>query len=322
MLRAFVLAAAACGSVTSPTQPDASGDPTGDATPDGVAPTVTSVSPPDGAAGVAADAVIVIAFSEPMAAASVEAAWTSAALPAAAVALSWNAAGDTLTITPSAPLELAEGTGLDPSTVVPRAYEIGLAATATDRSGVALAAPLTVGFTTQRRMTVDLAPIGSLTRTMRGDGLVLGDTAVTLTVGDTTGNLQYKTFASFTLPELPAGASLETATLGAAQNSVVNNAYLLGTLDALHVNTATIDAAAFGAAPLAAIGVLSATATTGRKTIDVKAAVADDLAQRVARGGRTQYRLQFPTATNSDATADEARFSRSGFGLTLTYLVD
>src|SRR6185503_16145953 len=144
-LSVFLVLAAACGSVDMSDSPDAgpggpdAADPTGDAGGDGTAPAVAMVTPPDGAAGVRADAAIVIAFNERMDTASVEAAWTSADLPAAAVAFAWNAAGDTLTVTPSAPLVLATGTGEDPTTVAAHAYAFGLAATATDVSGMALA---------------------------------------------------------------------------------------------------------------------------------------------------------------------------------------
>jgi hypothetical protein len=309
------MVAAACGEVAA--KVDAGAD-----TSPGGAPTVVSVTPDDGAKGVVADAEIRVVFSTAMNAASVEAAWQSTDLPASAVTFVWNDTGNMLEIVPTQPLELAEGTGLDPSSVTPRTYAFSIAAGARNIAGTPLAAPLSVSFTTLRRMQVELRAIGPLTRTMRGDGLVLGETAVVLPVGDTTGNLQYKAFASFDLPVLPAGATLAAGVLRGSQNSTVGTPYLLGTLDAKHVNTAAIDAAAFGAAPLANIGALSTAATTGVKSIDVTARLADDLANAAARGNRTQYRLEFPTATNSDAAADEARFGRSGFGLLATYHVE
>jgi Bacterial Ig-like domain len=310
---------AACGAVTKPrgddTQPDATGD-------DHTAPTVLSTKPADGATGVAADATITIAFSKAMDRASVEAAWQSDDLPASAVDFAWNAGDDTLVVTPHAPLEIAEGAGVDPSATAARVYHVSLAASATDAAGTPLAAAVNVGFATRKRMTAGCAPIDSLTRSMRGDGVVFGETAVTMTVGDTTANLQLKTFASFTLPQLPAGAAIESARLAANQNTTVNAPYTLGKLVALHVTTAAIDATAFAAPPLANAGALSTDATAGAKTLDVTDEVADDVANRAARGDRAQFRLELETATNNDALNDEARFSRNGMALAIVYVVD
>src|SRR5262249_46503368 len=141
----------ACGAVTKPpsgddVQPDAGGG-------DDTAPTVLSTTPADGATGVAADATITIAFSEAMDRASVEAAWRSHDLPARAVDFAGNAGDDTLVVTPHAPLELAEGAGVDPSIVAARVYHVGLAATASDAAGTPLAAAVTIGFATRKRMT-------------------------------------------------------------------------------------------------------------------------------------------------------------------------
>ena len=319
----LVLVLAACGSVDEPGSPDGPPGTTPDSDPATTPPSVVSITPADGAAGVSADATIVVVFSEPMDAASVEAAWQSVDLPPAAVRFAWNPAGDTLTATPEAPLAIAEGTGTDPTGVDARSYAIAIAASGTDRDGDALTAAASSTFTTIRRFSVDLAPISALTRSMRGDGLVLGETAVTLTTGDTIEDLQYKLFASFTLPDLPAGSTLETAWLSASQNSIIGSPYLLGALGAEHVHTASpLDAVAFGAAPLGAIGPFSTNATIGVKRIDVVAQLADDFANRAARAGRTQYRLAFASATNSNGAADEARFSRSSIALALTYLID
>lgn len=316
----FALLAVACGEVA---QPSAGGDddmsmPDGQVMP-GTA-TVLAVSPADGEAGVAADATITVTFSAPMDHTSVESAWQSTDLPASAVTFAWNAAGDTLTVTPTAPLELAEGT--DPATVSPNAYSFSVASSAMTVDGGALATPLAVTFTTARRIRGELAAVGLLTRTVRGDGVVYGETAVTMTVGDTTSDLQTKTFVTFTLPSVPVDATLEAATLTGSQNSILGQPYGLGSLRAVHTSAATINAAAFAATPLAMIGDLSTDATTGSKQLEVTASLADDLANSQARGDRTQYRLEFPTSTNSNGIQDEARFSRSGFKLTFSYLLD
>lgn len=281
---------------------------------------VLAVSPADGEVGVSADVSITVTFSAAMDQASVESAWQSTDLPASTVTFGWNASGDTLTITPAAPLVLAEGT--NPAVVTARPYSFQIASSATTLDGGALAAPLAVTFTTARRIRVSLTAVNALTRTMRGDGVVYGDTAVTMTMGDTTTNLQTKTFATFMLPRLPADATLDAATLVGSQTTTVGQPYGLGSLRVVHVSAATIDATAFAAAPLAVIGDLSTDTSTGTKRLDVTAQLADDLANSRARGDRTQYRLEFPTSTNTNGVADEARFSRSGFELTLSYLLD
>jgi hypothetical protein len=324
----LVLATAACGGVaTPPDDPDA--DPAQpDATPGlpdaggNGAPSVVSVTPADGAIGVAADAVITIAFSEPMDPASVEAAWTSTDLPAADVAFAWNAGGDTLTVTPNALLTLATGTGLDPSLFAAQHYTIGVAATATDGSGVALAAPVSSQFSTTKRMSVDLAKLSSLSLTMRDDGVTLAEGAVNREIGDTLGNLQYKTFASFAVPEFPAGAAIESARLVARQVGPSGTPYGLGTLNVRHVNTATLDAAAFTAPGFAILGTFSNDTAIEDKDLDVTVGFADDLENHTARGDRTQYRLEFATATDNDGVADYASFNRDSFVLTVTYLAD
>jgi hypothetical protein len=321
----LVVTLAACGSVESGDpdgQPTSDGAPGSDGPADTVAPTVVDVTPGNGTAGVAADAVITIVFSEPMAQGSVRGAWSSADLPSSAVAFEWNASGDTLTVRPDDPLEYAVGVGTDPSGVVPRAYAFQLGVAATDVAGNPLAAAIDVAFTTKRRMRAELAVITDLTRFARGDGTVFNTSGTNLAIGDTNTNLQYKTFVGFELPTLPAGATLERATFGASQNGPVGTPYLLGAVEVRHVNTATIDAAAFAAIPLADLGVLATDGTLGAHTLDVTAAFADDLANHVARGERSQYRLEYDTPTNSNAANDYANFSRNGWGLAVIYVVD
>jgi hypothetical protein len=291
-----------------------------DATP-GAAPTIVSIEPADGAVGVRTSADVVITFSEPMDPVSTVEAWVSVDLPRSGLAFSWNAEGTVLTVDPVAPLVLAEGTGLDPSTVPRQTYAFTLDTTARSAAGVDLAAPVTSSFATSRRLVVDTVPVAALTRSMRGDGVVFAEAAVTVLVGDTVANLQVKTFATFTLPVLPAGAVIERGTLRATQGSVVAAPYAGGPMRTLHMAASVIDATAFTATPLAVLGDLSTDATLGVKSRDVTAAVRDDLTHRVARGGRSQYRLEF-AAVSSDGSADEARFSRSSLGLELAYLVD
>jgi hypothetical protein len=320
LARLSLLVLAACGTVDRP--PGGDDDPGVDSGIDDPGTlSVVSVSPDDGETGVAATATITVTFDTPMDQPTVEAAWQSADLPPAAVAFSWDAAGTTLTVTPNDRLELASGTGIDPSVVTARAYAFAIGTTAKGLDGRELDQQLSVSFTTLRRLDVELSDVQDLTRTIRADGLAFGETAVTLVVGDSSGNLQTKIFTTFTLPRLPVGSTVDLAVLRGNQNSVAGVPYGFGALRAVHTSNAVIDDTAFGATPLAVIGDFSTDTTAGAKALNVTAQVIDDLANSVARGNRTQYRLEFATAANANGLADEARFSRSGFGLSLAYVI-
>ncbi len=309
---------ASCGSVNS--TPDNPTDAGADADPDPSTLSIVSVDPDNAATGVAATATIVIRFDTPMDQPSVEAAWQSTDLPPDQLAFAWDAAGTTLTVTPP-PLELASGTGLDPSVVAARAYAYTIATTAKGLDGRSLDQARSVSFTTLRRLEVELEAVDVLTRSMRADGVVFAEGAATLTVGDSSGNLQTKSFATFALPTLPANSTVDAATLRANQNSINGAPYAFGDLAALHTSNSPIDNAAFVATPLAVIGAISVDGAAGAKTLSVTAQLVDDLANRAARGDRTQYRLEFATPNNANGIADEARFSRSGFALTVAYVI-
>ena len=106
-----------------------------------------------------------------------------------------------------------------------------------------------MSFTTLRRLEVELEAVAVLTRSMRADGVVFAEGAVTLTVGDSSGNLQTKSFVSFALPELPAGSTVDAATLRANQSSINGAPYAFGDLSALHTSNSPIDSTAFAATP-------------------------------------------------------------------------
>src|SRR5687768_13798291 len=159
-MRAVVLVAVlvACGEVPAPKVDSGTGDGVMvDADP-AAPPTVVSTVPANNAAGVRPDARIVVQFSKAMNQATVEAAWTSADVPAAQVAFAWNANGDTLTVTPNQPLPVATGTGLNPSTVTATRIMYSVAATATDTMGKPMASALAAQFTTIRRLSHDGGP--------------------------------------------------------------------------------------------------------------------------------------------------------------------
>ena len=123
-------------------------------------PTVSSVSPPDGAVGVETGSALTVAFSEPMNRANAEAAFSLA--PSAqqtspvAGTFAWN--GNAMTFRPSAPL----GTGT-PYTAVVRTG-------ATDAAGNSLAGEVVWSFTTLYVSTVSPAATVLETGALRGGG--------------------------------------------------------------------------------------------------------------------------------------------------------
>lgn len=274
------------------------------------------------AAGVQPDATIVVTFSKPMNQSSVQAAWTSADLPTASVTFGWNAAGDTVTVTPSQPLPVATGMGLDPTTVTPKEISFSIAATAADLTGKPMTTALAVKFTTVRRLTHDVADIDALTQSVFNDGTVVSPPSGAVGKSDFT-NVYSRVFASFQLPTLPSGAVVQQAILSGPQASTLGSPYTkLGNLKAQHVNFAQFDANTFSATPLGnTVGDFSTNLTVETKMIAVTAEVNDDYANLTARGGRSQYRLEFPLGTNNDGVKDFAYFTRTAFALHLTYTV-
>jgi len=128
-----------CGSV-DPAEPPDSGPPiVGDGTP----PTVVSIDPADGASQVI-DQAITIHFSEPMAQATVQAAFADATF-------SWNGDGTEVAITTAFPF--AE---------TPKAYTVTLPTTVTDAHGTPLAAAVTSTFALAALKTATIGHQGSL----------------------------------------------------------------------------------------------------------------------------------------------------------------
>lgn len=300
-----------CGSVDS-----ADPDPMdmGDTTP----PTIASVTPTAGQAGVPADAAIVIVFSEPMDRASAEAAYTSQHLPKDAVTMTWNEAGDTLTITPKEPLALAQGIGNDPSMTDAKDYQLFVLETATDEAGNPLASAFELAFTTQKRMETSVGIVADLTR-YRTSGGTTAPVGADLRIGDF-GALYYRGFVTFDLAALPDGVEIEMAGFGVRQTAVIGEPFLLGAVDTAHVTYDTVNTTAWNAPALAMMDPLTTTAPLGPRTVDVTAAVADDVANRVARANRSQFRLQFSTNSDGDASQDTVELGTATFGMLIIYL--
>jgi hypothetical protein len=318
----LVVVLAACGSVPAP-KADGGGSGSGvDADP-AAPPSVVATMPANNAAGVKPDATIVVMFSKAMDQTSVQAAWTSADLPTAQVTFAWNAAGDTLTVTPNQPLPVAMGTGLDPSVVTPEEIAYSIAATASDTTGKPLTAALAVQFRTVRRLRHDVGPIDALTQSVFNDGTVVSPPSGGVGKSNFT-NVFSRMFASFQLPTLPTNSLLQSAVLAGPQESITGTPYAkLGNLKAQHVNFAAFDVNTFAATPLGnTIGDFSTNGTLEVKTLDVTTQVLGDYANAATRGGRSQYRLEFPLGTNNDGVRDFSFFTRTGFALRLTYVVE
>ena len=319
---ALALSVAACGSVDAGPGEDGAdagpGDHTGDSDADPAAPAVIAVSPADGATGVAPDAHIAVSFSRPMDAASVEAAWSSADLPAGAVSFSWNSAGDTLTITPDEPLPLAEATGLDPDVIDPLSIAFSIGADARDQAGRALAGPLEVEFLTLKRLTVEIPYESDMSGSYTVSNQV-DESPSSIYAGDTYNNLQIKLIVSFALPDLPAGAVLERAEFSGDQTTVTSGIYrVFGDLSLEQIRFSDIDNA-FATATEEDYGVFSSSSGAGRRATAVTAGVADDLASARAL---SQFRLVFPIGSDADDDLDIAPFDRESLTLALDYLIE
>ncbi len=320
----LTLSLAACGKVGTGLDEEAGGDAGSDHRADSgpvdpAVPTVLSVSPADGARGVAPDADITVVFSHPMDAASVEAAWSSDDLPADAVAFSWNAAGDTLTVAPEEPLPVAEGSAGDPDAVEPLTIGFAIGTAGLDEDGVALGQPLEIEFRTVRRLSLEVpyhAPLSDCR--YKASSAAFGDEA--LFAGDDSENQQIKMVVSFALPEPPTGAVLERAVFVSDHRGIFGqDAYQgLGELRLSHVRFTALSGS-FIVPALGRANVLSDDPEAGPRSVSVTGAVADDYADDLAYA---QFRAEFPTATDGDGEGEIAVFGRADFALALDYLVE
>lgn len=312
---ALALALAACApGDTSPTLTDP-----GDTT----APSLVSSVPADGARGVEPDLSVVLQFSESMDTASVEGHLDVSDL--GEVALLWNSATDTLTITPSEPFEVA--TGPVDGSVAARDYRVIVAPDAMDLAGNEIGEIVSVEFTVVRELWARIVPTPWLTRTVTPVAVAF-DSADPLVVGDDEANQGYRAAMTFDLGVLPdtplafLSAEVTTEQLPVDEGDPFDG---LGTLALDHVEYDDLDTEA------AINGVFNATQGATRSyggiasseahvdvSIDVLDAATADLAD-----GRTlsQFLLYFDGFTDLDDAADQAVFSRDDLRLDVTYRV-
>lgn len=120
----------------------------------------------------------------------------------------------------------------------------------------------------------------------------------------------YREFYSFDLSAIPAGATIDSATLKLYQANVKGQPYtVLGNVIVDHVDLGTaLDGSDYGAPAIASnIGTLSTSPTIEYKTLDVTSSVQAD---RTVGRQRSQYRLRFSNKdSNNDGVSDLAQFT-------------
>lgn len=267
-------------------------------------PTIVSVSPTDGAKGVASNAVIVVKFSKAMNRRSVELAYESSALPANAVTFSWAKDGssdrDVLTVTPKQPLVYAKGESVNSAA---QSYAFTIKSSALDLWGVPVNT-FVWGFTTLR----DLSLACSLQANLSGSAQAPSDVdpptninafLIVIRFSNPT-NVVSKAGITFdcALPFSLEG-TLTSATLTAYQKVVNSWAPPDG---ALFLHSASFaDLASMHNPCGQSTGIrFSESASLGYRTADVTAMVRDDFAARSSRSNKSQYCLQFTRPNDSN----------------------
>jgi hypothetical protein len=270
-------------------------------------PQVISTSPANGENGVPIDAVIVVTFSGPMDEAATEAAWQSDDLPAAEVTMSWNEAGDELTITPNEPLLYAEGD--DPDTLDPLSYAATIGASARNLAGDTLEEPFTLEFATVRSIIYStLLAEPDLTGYLL-EGSINPNTNL-IWVGDNATDDQYKGFVAIDLSGLPedvidfSQATLFVDHVGVTLGTPYDD---LGVVNVWPLDYENLDQDAFSATPWNDVGLLfSDSPASGWRTLDVLGYL-----EQAYEGdtGVSQFRLEFSFPHNDNGAPDIVHFA-------------
>ncbi|WP_309571825.1 Ig-like domain-containing protein [Deinococcus sp.] len=298
------------------------------------APSVVSISPANGERGVLADASIVVTFSKAMDQAATQAAYRSADLSAAAVTFAWNTDSTVLSIQPNAPLAVAHGSSF---TLPAKRYEFSLTGTAKDKAGTTLGLTNS-GFTTLRNITVVLPSVPALDgeEYREGSSFVTVLNAPVLYVGDTLNNGGILGLLTFDLSAIPAdlAATPVGATLKVRKAFVDGDPYTAlnpcvptktspcislfvpVTLEHVNYGTALFPGAAYSTPALHTLGAIDSVSVPQNTEVkaSVLVAVQDDLANRVLRESRSQYRLSFPKESDGDSYPDVVAFAAGESG--------
>jgi Bacterial Ig-like domain len=293
-----------------------------------VAPVVVSVSPANGATGVTANTTIVVTFSKAMDRATTQAAYQSTDLPSANATFTWDVSDTVMTIKPNTALEYATGTTIG---IEPKRYAYRFTGTAGDKTGMPLAA-VTSGFSTLRQITATLQSEAVRDGFVQNNGLAKSD-GTGIYAGDDATKVGIRGFLSFDLSGVPGGLSASSflrATLSLykyevtghpytalnpcvpSKTTVCASKYVAVNLDHV-VYGSSLSATDYDTPALGTLGTIDGIQVTGatHPQADVLTALRDDLANRVIRENRSQYRLGFPLQTNGDGESDYVSY-RSG----------
>lgn len=267
---------------------------------DTTAPLLSSSLPAASELGVARASNISVSFNEPMNQAATQAAFSITA-PAGheSGAFSWSADGKTMTFNPQ--VSFAYGA----------AVSWRLTNAAADLAGNTLFKTAVQSFTVVRQGTMVLETVPALDGHVSSGGAISAGGLVSL-VGDNQSNTHYRSFLSFDLGALPANTvRLTGATLYAFLGSEAGDA--VGTLGGAAkvervdygptLNASDFDLARFPGS-LDSVDLIASSTSGWKFTALVGLGVLADWTDRANRGGRTQFRVRFPTTFSDNATSD------------------
>jgi hypothetical protein len=280
-------------------------------------PYVVSVYPEDGTKGVRADTDIVITFNEPMDRVEAEKAYESARLPTSEVTFSWSSGGRVLTVRPNEPLSY--GALMLPMSIAPL-YEIAMTTVARDEAGNRLAEERLFSFTTLRKVSQSLTRVDTHRIKRFENGPDDATTACTsdsvVHIGDGGTNTGYGLLVSFSTlmtPGYELPEDLLTATFAFPASAPLVG---LGALVAYRVRVPDPGLASWDLTGEEQVTLVSG--VNNQWSGDVRAGLADDLAER--EDDATQFYVRHELPTNSDETDQSLVISCASIRLTVTYL--
>lgn len=143
-----------------------------------------------------------------------------------------------------------------------------------------------------------------------GGGATVGNTLI---LGDSGTNVSRVALVSFSLANLPAGVTVERATLAVHQLGVTSGSPYpdLGVLvvDSVDLGAGVDATDATSVALIPSIGTLSTTGSVGDRSLDVMAAVLADIA---AARTRSELRIRFSIPTDGDSQQDTIQIRETG----------
>jgi hypothetical protein len=289
---------------------------------DCTAPTVVNTVPASGEGGVHDDARIVITFSEPMDRAATEAAFTSGDLPAHT--FSWDAAGRILTVTLTDPLLYADVADLSGAA---RSYSFSVSVGAGDQAGNKLAQPLSISFTTLRRLTSVAPVIPAMSATIEENSNVHTlDGFVYTNCAGTKYPSEARIFLSFDIHNLPAGiARFEAVSVSAADLMLdADQVFPTAPLQLAQVRFAALDAMTFFEQGDDVATLVKGTGKLWTASLGtLRDAFAGEYGTRAGNNDRVQYsvRIDAPTCDNRASFELPVNTTVDQPALSVTYLI-